>query len=281
MTQSHGRRFSVSSWSLHRTLGRPQFYGSADGLRIPTATHNRGALTLLELPTRLAAFGIHTVEICHFHLPSLDASYLGELRASLQAAQVELFSFLIDDGDITHPTTAERDMAWIEQWIEIAGQLGAQRTRVIAGKTGPSPEALSLSAQRLQRLTTVAQAQGIRLMTENWFNTLSTPATIHALFEQLAGQIGLCLDFGNWDGRGPRKYSDLRAIATYAESCHTKAHFHDDGAMDRDDYIQCLEITRAAHFNGPYTLIYSGPDNDEWAGLKQEMEVVQPYLAAL
>src|SRR5579859_7154654 len=34
VTQSHGRRFSVSSWSLHRTLGRPQFYGSADGMRI-------------------------------------------------------------------------------------------------------------------------------------------------------------------------------------------------------------------------------------------------------
>jgi sugar phosphate isomerase/epimerase len=145
VTQSHGRRFSVSTWSLHRTLGRPQIYGSADGLRLPTATHHRGALTLLELPARLAALGISTVEICHFHLPSLDASYLGELRASRQAAQVELFSFLIDDGDITHPITAQRDMAWIEHWMEIAGQLGAQRTRVIAGNTRPSPEVLRLS----------------------------------------------------------------------------------------------------------------------------------------
>ncbi len=276
MTNSTERRFSVSTWSLHRALGRPDFYGVEDGFDIPMATHGRGALSLLELPARLAASGIHTMELCHFHLPSLDAGYLLELRAEIQAARVELFSLLIDDGDIVHPTHAERDQAWIGRWIEIAGALGASRSRVVAGKSASTPANLTRSAQGLKQLAAQAEAMGLRLMTENWFAVLPTPDAVHALFEQLDGHVGLCLDFGNWDG--PDKYANLAQIATYAESCHAKAHFSEAGILDTDDYTRCLEITRAAHFAGPYTLIYSGPDDDEWAGLAREVQVVQPYL---
>ena len=127
-------RLSVSTWSLHRQLGKPGFTGPAHGMQIPLETHNKGPISLLELPARIAEFGIHTLEICHFHLPSIEKSYLGELRAALADADVELFSLLIDDGDITHPSEAERDIAWIEKWIDIAGELGARCARVIGGK---------------------------------------------------------------------------------------------------------------------------------------------------
>ena len=48
--------------------------------------------------------------------------------------------------------------------------------------------------------------------------------------------------------------------------------------MDETDYRKCLDITRAAGFSGPYTLIYSGPNDDEWEGLAMEREVVAEYL---
>jgi len=32
-------------------------------------------------------------------------------------------------------------------------------------------------------------------------------------------------------------------------------------------------------FAGPYTLIYDGPNENEWSHLAQEAEVVLPYLA--
>jgi hypothetical protein len=276
VTDNNGRRFSVSTWSLHRTLGQPAIYGVENGFAVPTETHNRGALSLLELPAWLAETGIHTLEICHFHLPSLDPQYLADLRAAIQEAGVELFSFLIDDGDVTHPTYGERDQAWIEGWFEIASALGARRTRVSAGKTPPSEEVLAKSTQALKDLAERATERGLRLMTENWHTTLSTPTAVHTLFDRMDGRVGLCLDFGNWGGS--HKYDDLRSIATYAESCHAKADFSNSGELDRDDYLQCLEITDAANFAGPYTLIYSGPDNDERARLTLEMQVIQPYL---
>ncbi|GCE11314.1 sugar phosphate isomerase/epimerase family protein [Tengunoibacter tsumagoiensis] len=269
-------RLSVSTWSLHRTLGDPEIYGPDSAQPWQPRTALKGSLSLLELPARLANFGIHTLEICHFHLPTLDAGYLAELRATLEQEKIELFSLLVDEGDLTHPTQATHHQRWIAGWIEIAGQLGAKRTRVIAGKAQPGEETLKRSAQALAELASQAETVGIRLMTENWFSLLSQPETVHALFEQLEGRVGLCLDFGNWSG--PDKYERLNQIAHYAESCHTKGHFSKETGLDTVDYERCLNITHTTHFSGPYTLIYDGPDSNEWAGLARERQVVQAYL---
>ena len=262
---------SVSSWSLHRALGRPAFYGPDARHAIPADTHNRGDLSLLELPQAVADFGIHTLEICHFHLPMLDAGYLRELNEAITDAGVELFSLLVDDGDLTHPQTGARDAAWIESWVEVAAALGAQRMRAIAGKQEPMAEALALSTQRLGHLAERAAGEGVRLMTENWFALTSTPQAVSTLLEELDGRVGLCLDFGNWHGE--EKYAGLAAIARYAESCHAKAQFT-DGIIDGEDYARCLEITADAGFRGPYTLIFDNNEPNEWAGLAKEREYV-------
>ena len=269
-------RLSVSTWSLHRQLGKPGFTGPAHDLQIPTETHNTGPISLLELPGRIAEFGINTVEVCHFHLPSVEKTYLYELRAALQDADVELFSLLIDEGDITHPSEAARDIAWIERWIDIAGELGAGCARVIGGKAAPSEQTVAQSRTVLAQLAERAETAGIRLMTENWFSIFSTPQNVNTILGELEGKVGLCLDFGNW--RGDTKYADLAAIAPMAESCHTKAHFSAPRQIDTDDYIRCLELTQQAGFAGPHTLIYDGPGDDEWEGLAIEREVVNPYL---
>ena len=273
---NEGPRLSVSTWSLHRQLGRPDFYGPEDGKQIPVATHGRGEISLLDLPARVAEFGINTLELCHFHIPTLDKGYLSELRSALEAANVELFSLLIDHGDITDLDNADRDLVWMGEWIEIAGRLGASCARAIAGKAEPSAEALEMSRNGLQKLAQRAEANGVRLMTENWFSVLSTPENVSILLDRLDGEVGLCLDYGNW--KGETKYADFEAIAPLAESCHTKAHFSAPGKMDKDDYIRCLDLTQDAGFSGPHTLIYDGPGDDEWEGLTIEREVVQPYL---
>ena len=267
------RRLSVSSWSFHRALGKPDFFGV--GQEIAVASHNRGEVSLLELPQKLADMGIHTMEICHFHLPSRDESYLNELRDALQKANVELWSFLIDDGDISHPQNGERDAQWIRDWFPIAQKLGAKRVRVIAGKSEPDAENMRRSVQTMQQLAYESQSHGLRLMTENWFGMLSTPQRVLDFFEQTQGEIGLCFDFGNWPADS--KYQTLPQIAPLAESCHAKAEFADENALDEKGYTRCLDILRDADFSGPFTLI-NGTPGDEWRGLEMEKEVVQRYL---
>lgn len=267
------RRLSVSSWSLHRALGKPEFFGV--GQEIPTASHNRGTSTLLELPQKLADMGIHTMEICHFHLPSRDDDYLNELRGALEKADVELWSFLIDDGDISHPQNSERDVQWIREWFPVAQKLGARRARVIGGKSEPTEENMQRSVQAMQQLAQDAKAHNLRLMTENWYNILSTPQRVLDVFEQTRGEVGLCFDFGNWTG--DNKHEMLAQIAPLAESCHAKVDFVDENTLDLTDGTRCLDILRDADFDGPFTLI-NGTPGDEWRGLEMEKEVVQPYL---
>ncbi|PQV64077.1 Sugar phosphate isomerase/epimerase [Abditibacterium utsteinense] len=263
------KRLSVSTWSLHNHLGAPKICGP----EYPQTTFD--SQKLLQLPAQIAAFGISTLEICHFHLPSRDAAFLAEMKSELQLNGIELWTLLIDGGDLNHAQNAARDAKWMASWFSVASQLGAKNARVIAGKGAPTPENQAQSVAALQDLAPQSEALGLRLLTENWFDMTGTPAATLQLLEALDGKLGLMMDFGNWKGQG--KYEDLAQIAPYAESCHTKAAFQ-NGQIEREDFVQCLEITKAANFQGPYTLIYDS-GGDEWQGLSAEREIVLPYLA--
>lgn len=268
---------AVSSWSLHRMLGK-SWPNRPDNDIVPAAqpTWGEGSITLLEFPAVVARLGIDRVEICSFHIESRDGANLARLKAALAASHVTLQSLLIEYGDLTDAATAERDLAWIERWIDAAAALGAEKARVIAGKAKASPEALAMSAAGLNRLARYAAARGVALVTENWFDLLATPADVDGLFAKLDG-VGLNGDFGNWDGAG--KYDDLRAIFPRAVCCHAKGDFS-SGALDEADYAACLAAASAAGFRGPYTLIYDGPDNDELAHLAVERDFIRRYFAA-
>jgi len=269
------QRISVSTWSLHRTLGRPAPYGPDNEAARGGIAPLTSVASLLELPRMAADFGIHKMEICHFHIAERTPEYIACLRRALDEAEVELWSLLIDGGDVTNPVDGARDQRWIAGWIETASVLGARHARVIAGKSAPESRALEASKRAMSYLCRYARARDVRLVTENWHALLSTPDAVLALMESQGGELGLCLDFGNWEGES--KYRSLAAIAPLAESCHAKCHFDEAGRPDRDDYMRCLDILENAGFDGPYALIYDGRDADEWAGLAVEREMVVGY----
>ncbi len=250
-------RLGVSTWSLNNsiTAGTP----------------------LLDIPAQTAAHGLGKLEVCHFHFPSTVPGYLAEFHVALEAADVEFYTLLIDEGDLTHPDSAERakGIALIAHWIEVAAACGAKRVRVIAGDAAPSAEALRVCESGLNEVLQHADARGLRVVVENWHALLDRPAEVVTLLEDMKGRVGLKLDFGNWSGE--RKYADLPQIAPLAECTHAKAAFSAPGEMDRDDFTRCLDICRDANFEGPHILIFSDP-GDEWESLDQMREVVQPYL---
>ena len=76
-------RLGVSTWSLNKSLtaGTP----------------------LLDIPAQVAAHGLGKLEVCHFHFPSTEPGYLAEFRAAVEAAGIEFYTLLIDEGDLTSP----------------------------------------------------------------------------------------------------------------------------------------------------------------------------------
>lgn len=259
-------RVSVSTWALHSLLGTAHPGRPAD----PAATMMAsapGSLDLLDVPANLKRRGIGTMELCHFHLPA-DPVYRAEFAAAVRESGVELWSLLIDDGDITHPETGEASTDFNRQWLDVAGLLGARCARVIGGRQAPIPETLALARERLRGLALDGYLRGVRVMTENWYGLLDAPDTINALMSDLGGTVGLNFDFGNWDSR-PDKYDALRQIAKYAESCHAKAAFDASGNIDETDWRQCLDILARAAYAGPFTLVASTP-GDVWGGIEKQ-----------
>jgi sugar phosphate isomerase/epimerase len=268
---------AVSSWALHRALGAPPILGPEHGPAIPSGAHGKGRLSLLELPAELASHGYRTMEICHFHLPSREAAYLDELRAALEGSGVSLLSLLVDEGDLTHPEHGRRDLEWIREWIPVAAQLGAERMRVIAGKT-TAGGATETVIGAFRELAAQAGDAGVRLTTENWFSVTATPAPLLHILDETRGEVGLNLDFGNWGGE--TKYQNLAQIAPRAETCHAQANSTGQTSIDREDYGKILALLSSAGFNGPFTLVESGPGSDEWQGLEVRAQFIRDLASS-
>lgn len=283
-------RVSVSSWSLHRALG--SVWLSAIDPDRQTAPNPAADMALLQLPALAARHGIHTLEICHFHFPSADAGFLAELAAEARTAGVEIYSILIDDGDITaaDPSVRAQHIEWIKGWIDTAGTLGASAARVIAGDAriqtnGTSlktHEAIQMSAATLKDLFAYGQARGVRIITEN-FRPLALRADhLLAILELCDGLITICADFGNF--KGPDRYTEFARIAPYATSGHAKAQYQEDGTIIPVDLTGGIRVLLDNDFQGPLSLIFDQKMADghtEWDYLASMKKVAAQHLPAV
>jgi sugar phosphate isomerase/epimerase len=265
-------QIGISSWSVHRLLGKPAFFDCETPLDAITPGDPRWREALLALPAQMAARKLHTLHLCHFHLRDLSKDYLRQLRAELERHGVVLHTLLADSGDLTHPVTGQRDHDWILAWATVAAELGAQHLRAIAGKQPYSPEALALSATRLEAMAARCASDGVGVLIENWFDLLPTGAAVNELLERTGGRVQFNIDFGNFKRD---KYANLAACAQHAVSSHAKGEFDGPLQLDQTDYDRCLQILNDVDYTGPYILIYDDArSDDEWAGLETERQRV-------
>ena len=278
-------RISTSSWSLHRALGSPPLFGPGDP---KPGQPSNGVIGLLEVPSALAQANIHTLEIVHFHFPSMDAAYLDELKAAVEEAGIELFSVLIDAGDITHSDETVRadEMAWIRSWLDLTALCGASHARVVGGyrpvELNHTPlldhPVLRRSAQGLSELADYGSSIGVKVITENFRETTDRADQVLAILELCEGRVGLCADFGNY--KGADRYDELAAIFPKADSAHVKAIYDDKGQPDEEEFRHSLGMLSEAGFNGPMSLIFDTPlhgDSTEWDNLAQLRMVAAPF----
>lgn len=263
-------RLSISSWSLHRLLGKAWYEPDGNGGYV-NRSDETPTIQLLDVPAEAAAHGIGTVELCHFHFPRTDEIYLQQLKGAIADAEVELFSILIDTGDITalDEDQREADFETIRKWIDIAAQLGAGHVRIIAGDQDADASSIEMSARGLSALAAYADERGVTALTENFRKLAARPVTCIEILDRCDGKVGLCADFGNF----PRetRTEDLAAVLPRANSIHAKADYP-DGRMDRDAYVRNVKLAVDSGFNGPMSLIYQDGD-DVWESLDEMRDV--------
>jgi sugar phosphate isomerase/epimerase len=273
---------SISTWSLHRILGPLRWteWDAATQSHVTKVQDQPEELELLKLPAEAARRGYQAIEVCHFHLPSIDSVYVDKLRHAFEAAAISFDTLLLDYGDLTtaDPVRLEADMAFIRQWIDIASRAGAKQVRVIAGDAPPSDEtALRQSAACLAELAAYANKKGVRVVSENFRPLTSTGSSCVRLLQDTKGEIGFITDFGNF--QAPAKYEEFKLILPSSVSVHAKAHYDAQGLPDEAEFRLCLDAMRETGYDGAVVLIYDGPGS-MWDGLERIRTIVEEYIAA-
>ena len=256
-------QLAISSWTVHGALGQVWHLPDEDGNMVNHSEPQSAALPLLDLPAKIAAEGIMLLEICNFHLPSIQDDYLAELRGAIEAAGVTLVNLLVDTGNLSSPDdeTWRRDIDMAKRWQDIAVKLGARGVRLDCGTEAPSPAAIDRSVRALRGLADYGRSIGLETTTENWRATSVESENLLDIMRRVERPLNLCVDFGN-AARTSDKYATMQALLPQAASLHCKGIF-EGGALDADEFHHSLSLVKAADFAGHIALICDGTEN-EW-----------------
>lgn len=253
-------QLAISSWTVHGALGKVWYEPDENNGMVNKSDAHPATLTLLDLPAHMANDGIYVLELCNFHLPSIDDSYLAQLKSALESAGVTLANLLIDTGNLSAVNNLP-DIEMTKRWQEVAAKLGAKGTRIDCGTEPATPETIKRSAEALRELVDYGNSLGITTTTENWRTTSIEPDNLFAIMTQVDRPIKLCVDFGNAE-KTADKYATLERLMPRANSIHCKGHF-DGMTLDEDEFHQSLNFIKKYDFSGHISLIDDGTDN-EW-----------------
>jgi sugar phosphate isomerase/epimerase len=291
-------RIGLHSFSSHLpdTLGNPWYQLDADSMRLvkftqpfltPVAENKMTSLELLELPAEIASHGVNTLDLTAEHIPSIEPSYLAELRSALESSQVELLILDVNHGHVSSPDSAERSagIKVTKRWMEIAAELGSAGVRYVPGpyashakENEPTPETIRLAGEAFRELANYAGQLGLKPYTENykWINRAEDLLQVLDLSER---DYGLVADFGN--AEGPNKYRNLAKLLPRATAIHAWAEYEEDGTLKAEDFQHCLKMARDNGFDGPIMLLGGHPDElfkrtrDFWSGVDELRQQVQ------
>lgn len=254
-------RAGLSSFSLHLpdALGDPWFELDDGHKSVSGSFRGAPTLDLLDFPGEVAAHGINCVDLCIQHIPNIEPSYLAELRAAFESADVELYQLLIDIGEVGSPDPEERSagIALTKRWMEIASELGSTGVRYVPGDSAPTPATINQSGEAFRELYDYSVQCGVEPATENYKFFNNEADDLLRVLDLSERDYGLVADFGN--AKGPQKYDNLAKLMPRATAIHQWVAIDEDGVINDEDSKRCLNMARESGFDGPVMLLGGQP----------------------
>ena len=257
-------RAGLSSFSLHLPdafLGDPWFELDEGGKSVSGSFKATPKLNLLDFPAKVAAHGIHCVDLCIQHIPNIEPGYLAELRSAFESANVELYQLLVDIGEIASSDAEERaaSIKLTRRWMEIAAELGSSGIRYVPGESAPNPENIRASGEAFRELYDYGVACGLEPATENYKFFNNEAEDLLQVLDIAERDYGVVADFGN--ANGPNKFDILEKLMPRATAVHHWVKVDEDGTLDLEDAKRCLNMARDNNFDGPFMLLGGHPYN--------------------
>lgn len=269
---------SVSSWSFHDEL-------------------SRGTLRLHDVPYRAHDLGYGAVELqdmfLYPRLPNPVARLLGRKAPAFNVYQYDrrtllkvrlnrlrsgtrLVCWTIDsDLTVSEGPDRQKQKAYLAAAIETADFLNAPLIRLTLGGEKDDRAAYDRAVALMGSVLPVAMARHVNLAIENHGGLSSDPRLLAAFVQHFhSPQLGVCLDFGNFEGD---RAIGLQTLAPHAIHVHAKSReFDAQGEETQIDYRVCMDALKAAGYVGAISIEYEG-DGDPAAGIHRTRKLIEKY----
>ncbi|MEM7011802.1 MAG: sugar phosphate isomerase/epimerase family protein [Verrucomicrobiota bacterium] len=213
-----------------------------------------------------ADHGCAGAELTSYFFPQdIEAPALIDVRRHAFLRGIDIAGTAVGNN-FTNPPGEERDkqLAYVNRWIDNAAVLGAPHIRVFAGKHAKGQdeeEAWQNVIETMKIAADYAGKNGVFLGIEN-HDSIGDQETLLRLVKDIDHPwVGVNLDTGNFRTEDP--YLDMEKTAPYAVNVQVKVELKRLGAdaHEETDLPRVIEILKAANYQGYVVLEYEAADD--------------------
>lgn len=231
-------RFSVNAYSFNAQL-------------------RAGKMTLSDMMEFAAEAGFDAVDLTGYYLPGYPEAPADEALFALKRKAFSLglaiswagtrSNFVVPDAQ-----ARARDLAHVQQWVEVASKLGAPILRVFAGKGPydghPKSDAMGWLIESLQACAEQGERHGVIIGLQNHLDFLFTTAEIIEVLEGVKSDwLALNLDMGSLRDD---VYGEIEQLMPYAAYCFIKEQVIVGGQKVAVDFHRIAAILKRTHYQG-------------------------------
>ncbi len=225
------------------------------------------SMTYDDLVRLAVELDVDGLDLTVYWFPNTSDEFLLPLRRLAYKNGVEIYSISIR-SDMCRPTEdlREREVAWLERWVEVAAKLGAGHIRVFGGdvpKGSTEDQAAEWVVSILKRASEYSGKKGVILGLENHGGITSKAERVVQIVKQVNSPwVGINLDTGNFESN---TYAQIEACVPYAVNVQFKTEISENGKKLPSDWKRVLTTLAKGGYKGYLALEYEADEAAEVA----------------
>lgn len=203
------------------------------------------------------------VDLTVYWFPSTEDKFLYGLKQLAYKLGVEIYSISIRTDMCKRPgPEADKELAEVRKWVDVAAKLGAGHIRVFGGrvpKESNEAEAAGWVVQVLGQAAKYAGSKGVILGLENHGGITDKAETIVDIVKRVNSPwVAINLDTGNFK---TKVYPQIELIAPHSVNVQVKVEISEDGVKAKSDWDRVAKILVANKYRGYLALEYEAAEN--------------------